>query len=185
MTLSTAPTDTDREAVETWPLGAADLEIAARWLAEDRNARWLDFGAGNPALTPLALKVMTQRDQHCIWVYGPPDERTPVGLVGLGNIQRRFGTAEAWCVLGEKEYGPRDLTIRAVGQLLEHGFGELGLRCIYAWTVEINRGGRRLLERFGFRYAGKLRQSHRIDDRTYDRLWFDLLADEYEGYREL
>lgn len=182
MTVSAALPATEREAVETWPLDGRDFEIAARWLSEDRNARWLDFGAGTPALTPVALKLLTRRNQHCIWVYGPPGERTPVGLVGLGNIQRRFGTAEAWVVLGEKEYGPRDLTTRAVARLLEHGFDELGLRCIYAWTVEINRGGRRLLERFGFRFAGKLRESHRIGNRTYDRLWFDLLADEYEGY---
>jgi hypothetical protein len=27
---------------------------------------------------------------------------------------------------------------------------------------------------------GRLRQCHYIDDRVYDRLWFDLLASEHE-----
>lgn len=172
-----------RDSVETWPLSSDYIDIAARWLAEDRNARWLDFGGGSGRLTPVALKMMAQRDQHCIWVYGPPGQRIPVGLVALGNIQTHNRTAEAWCVLGEKAYGPEGLTARAVTCLLEHAFGTLGLHCLYAWTVEINRGGRRLLERFGFRYAGRLRESHRIEDRYYDRLWFDLLAHEYRGYR--
>lgn len=172
------------EAVSVWPLEADDLEIAARWLAEDRNGRWLDFGTVT-APSPLALRVMAGRDAHSIFVYGPPDEHRPVGLVALGNIQPRFGTAEAWCVLGEKEYGPRDLTVRAAAFLLEHAFGTEGLTCVYAWTAEVNRGGRRLLQRLGFREAGRLRSSHRIDGRTCDRIWFDLLADEYDGYGEL
>lgn len=170
------------EAVETWPLGAEHIEIASRWLAEDTNARWLDFGGRDGRLTPMALHVMAQRDQHCIWVYGPPGERTPVGLVALGNIHARYRTAETWCVLGEKAYGQGDLTIRAASRLLEHAFRDLALHSVYAWTVEINRGGRRLLERTGFRYAGRLRESHRIDERCYDRLWFDLLAREFRGY---
>ena len=95
----------------------------------------------------------------------------------------RKRNAEAWCVLGDKSYGPQGLTLRAAKKLLEYGFGELGLHCIYAWTVEINRGGRRLLELMGFRFAGRLRESHHIDGRTYDRLWFDLLAHEFRGVR--
>lgn len=168
--------------VSTWPLDGEHLDLAAGWLAEERNARWLDFGAGTEVLTPLSLKVMSQRPQHRVWVYGPPEDRTPVGLVALGNIQPRFKTAEAWCVLGDKDYGSRDLTVRAVARLLEHAFGELELGCVYAWTVEVNRGGRRLLDRLGFRFAGSLRASHRIGDRVYDRLWFDLLPDEFQGY---
>lgn len=172
------------DGVAVWPLDSEDLELAARWLAADRNGRWLDFG-GTTAPTALALRVMSQRQSHSIWVYGPPDERIPVGLVGLGNIQPRFGTAEIWCVLGEKEYGPRDLTVRAGAFVIEHGFSALGLGCIYAWTVEVNRGGRRLLRRFGFREAGRLRASHRIDGRVCDRIWFDLLADEFGGFGDV
>lgn len=165
----------------TWPLGSEHLELAARWLSEGRNAAWLDFGPVTETLGPLALKVMTQRDRHCIWVYGPREERRPAGLVALGNIHPRFRTAEAWFLLGEKRYGRMGLTTWAVGRLLGHGFGELGLRCIYAWTVEVNLGSRRILERLGFRFGGRLRASHRIAEQTYDRLWFDLLASEFNG----
>jgi RimJ/RimL family protein N-acetyltransferase len=174
---------TDR--VVTWPLGDQDIQVAAGWLAEERNARWLDFGSPTGMISPLGLKLLAQREQHCIWVYGPAGERRPAGLVALGNIQSRFRTAEAWVVLGAKELGPRDLTIMAACKLLTHAFGPLALHTVYAWTVEANRGGRRILERCGFRYAGKLRESHRLGDKTYDRLWFDLLAHEFHGYQAL
>ena len=171
------------EAVAVWPLGADDVERAAVWLAGDRNSPWLDFGASQSVLTPLSLRVMSQRPQHSIWMYGPPGpERKPAGLVGLGNIEPRFDTAEVWCVLGAKEYGPQDLTVRASAFILEHAFHDLGLHCVYAWTAEVNRGARRLLRRFGFREAGRLRDSHVIEGRRYDRIWYDLLADEYNGY---
>jgi RimJ/RimL family protein N-acetyltransferase len=185
MQVATARVDAalTQHAVSVWPLGADDLEIAARWLAADRNQPWLDFGGGVGPPTTLSLRVMSQRDQHSIWVYGPPGcDRVPVGLVGLGQIQHRFQTAEVWCVLGEKEYGPQDLTVRASAFVLEHGFRNLGLHCIYAWTVEVNRGARRLLRRFGFREAGRLRASHLIGGRRYDRIWLDLLAEEYAGF---
>jgi len=172
-----------QEGVATWPLGGDDVDVTARWLADERNAQWLDFGGASGVLNPVSLRVMSQRPGHCIWMYGHA-EGSPAGVVALGNIQRRFRTAEAWFVLGAKEHARQDLTVRALGRLLDHGFTQLDLRCIHAWTVEINRGGRRVLERLGFRLAGRLRESHTIGDRAYDRLWFDLLAHEFKGYRK-
>jgi len=42
----------------------------------------------------------------------------------------------------------------------------------------------RTIERLGFRFVGKLRQSHYIDGRLYDRLLFDLLASEHREIDE-
>jgi RimJ/RimL family protein N-acetyltransferase len=187
MILSTLPTSSRspiaQEGVATWPLGGDDFDVTARWLADERNAQWLDFGGASGVLNPVSLRVMSQRAGHCVWMYGRV-EGSPAGVVALGNIQRRFRTAEAWFVLGAKEHARQDLTVRALARLLEHGFTQLDLRSIHAWTVEINRGGRRVLERLGFRLAGRLRESHTIGDRPYDRLWFDLLAHEFKGYRK-
>jgi RimJ/RimL family protein N-acetyltransferase len=170
--------------VAVWPLTSDDIETAAGWLRDPRNAQWLDFGSGMNAMSSMTLKLWTQRGHHAIWVFGPPEEKVPVGLVALGNIHPRFRTAEAWGVLGDKRYGTRDLTGRATALLLDYGFSTLGLESIYAWTVEINRGGRRLIERMGFRFMGRQRKSHRIGERSYDRLWFDLVPEEFRGFSE-
>jgi RimJ/RimL family protein N-acetyltransferase len=98
---------------------------------------------------------------------------------------RKFRSATHWAVLGRKEYGPKDLTIRACAGILEIGFRELGLQAINAWTVEVNRPARRALERLHFRLMGRQRRCHYINGKAYDRLLYDLLAEEFRGYREL
>ena len=183
MTTGTAEVTQEVSHVTVRPPRAGEWEVVAAWLGDERNARWLDFGAGVERLDALKLKLMAQRGHHEVRVFCRAHEDDPVGLVGLGNINRRFGTAEAWCLLGRKEYGSQDLTVQATAWLLAYAFHELGLASVYAWTVECNRGGRRLLERTGFRCFGRQRRCHVIDGRVYDRIWFDLLAEEFQGYR--
>jgi hypothetical protein len=69
------------------------LELAAVWLAQEENYRWLDFGGGRQIVTPALLRVMTQRETHCLRIYtaGPGDD--PVGIVGLNDVNRHAGTA--------------------------------------------------------------------------------------------
>lgn len=166
------------------PIAPDEIRLVAGWLSDERNTRWLDFGAGRQSLDPVGLRVMTQREIHCLRVF-TDEEDVPVGVMALSDVNRKFRTATIWGVLGRKEYGPRDLTVRAAAAILEHGFRELGLEAINAWTVEVNRGGFRLLRRLGFRPVGRQRRAHWIDGVAHDRLWFDLLAEEYHGYEEL
>ncbi len=182
MILPTASRSVDVSDVAVRRLGEGDYERVAGWLSESRNARWLDFGPALGRMDALRLKLMAARPDNIVWTYGPACEGVAVGVVGLHRLDRRFGTAELWAVLGEKQYGSRDLTVRAVARLLSHGFDELGLRSIHAWTVESNRHSRRALERLGFRFFGRQRACHVIEGTVYDRLWFDMLADEFRGY---
>ncbi len=140
------------------------LETVAQWLADKQNHQWLDFGNGVQAPSALSLKLMTQRGVNVLRVYTADDDVTPIGVVGLSNVDRHAGTATVWAVLGRKRYG--GYTDRAVKGLLTIAFTELGLQSVNAWTVE-------------FRPVGRLRQCHRIDGRVFDRLLYDLLASEH------
>ena len=64
--------------------------------------------------------------------------------------------------------------------MLTLGFTELGLHAVNAWAVECNHASVRIIERLNFRPMGRQRQCHVIEDRVYDRLWFDLLASEHK-----
>jgi RimJ/RimL family protein N-acetyltransferase len=154
------------------------LEVAAGWLDGYENYKWLDFGNGVQRVSAVTLRIMTQRNIHIFRLYTAGAEDLPVGIVGLSNVDRNFRTASIWAVLGQKRYG--GCTTEAVSRMLTYGFTELGLHAINAWTVEINAGGRRVLERLNFRFIGRLRQCHYIDGRPYDRLLFDLLATEHQ-----
>ena len=155
------------------------FELVGRWLSREENYKWLDFGQGVQVLTPQSLKIMTQRRIQFVRLYTPDeDERRPVGIVGLSNVDLNFKTATAWIVLGEKRYG--GISARATSKLLTLGFEELALEAINAWTLEVNAPARRLLEQLNFRFMGRQRRCHYINGRPLDRLWYDLLASEHE-----
>lgn len=161
------------------PLDDATIELAAAWLAEKANYRWLDFGGGQQILSRAALKIMTQRDLHMLRTFTADGDDAPIGLVALSNVAPNFHTATLWYVLGDKRFAGQGLTSRAVSLLLTHAFHGLGLQAVNAWAVEGNAPSIRVLTRNHFRLIGRQRRCHVIDGRPADRLLFDLLASEH------
>ncbi|TMJ06736.1 MAG: GNAT family N-acetyltransferase [Bacillati bacterium ANGP1] len=165
-------------AMKLLPLDSPELiELVASWLGKPENYKWLDFGNGVQTLTPVTLRIMTQREIQVIRAYTADHGDVPVGVVGLTNVDRKFKTASLWAVLGSKRHGGS--TTEACSKMLTLGFTELGLQAINAWTLETNVPAQRVLERLHFRYIGRQRQCHCIDGRRLDRLLFDLLAAEH------
>jgi len=164
--------------VKLLPLDTPDLiELIASWLARKENYQWLDFGGGRQVVTPALLKVMTQRESHFLRAYTDEDG-TPIGIAGLNSVDRTFKTATLWGATGEKSFRSRGYATFAGSMILTLAFRDLGLRAINTWVVE-NNPSLRLVQRLGFRPIGRQRQCHYIDDRVYDRLFFDLLATEH------
>ena len=154
------------------------IHLAAGWMSMKENYQWLDFGNGRQVLTPEWLKIATQRDREVVRVFTPDDDTTPIGIVGLTEVDRVFGTARIWVVAGDKSFGARGHATRAASKLLTHGFTDLGLCAINTWIVDHNPS-LRIARRLKFTLIGRQRQCHAIDGRAYDRLWFDLLASEH------
>jgi RimJ/RimL family protein N-acetyltransferase len=163
-------------------IASEDIPLVAGWLGDPANYNWLDFGRGVQRVDEVALRVMLQRDIHLLRTFTTDDDDRPVGLVGLSDINPSFGTATVWTVLGDKSAARRRVTTRAVGGLLTVGFRDLGLAAINAWTLEINRGGQRLIEALNFRFFGRQRRCHLMTGRYYDRLWYDMLAEEHQEF---
>ena len=153
------------------------VELAGRWLSAEGNAKWLDFGRGVQRIRPVTLQMMIQRDIHCLRLYTGDDGVAPVGVVGLSDINPKFKTADVWCVLGDKRYA--GCSARAVSKVLTAAFTELGLNTVGCWTLEINKGGRGVIDRLPFRFIGRRRQCHYLDGKPYDRLLYDMLACEH------
>lgn len=161
------------------PLDTPDLlRLVAGWMSSRENYQWLDFGNGRQILSPEWLKIATQRDTEVLRVFTGDDDRTPVGVVGLTNVDRAFKTARIWIVAGDKSFRARGHATRAARRLLTLGFRDLGLGAINTWIVESNPSAR-LAGRLNFKLIGRQRQCHYIEGRALDRLWFDLLASEH------
>jgi RimJ/RimL family protein N-acetyltransferase len=154
------------------------LRLVATWLTQKENYQWLDFGDGRQLVSPQWLKVAIQRGSYVIRIFTADDEETPIGVVGLSNINPHFKTANIWVVLGDKSYSGKGYASRATSEMLTLGFTELGLSAIHTWIVEHNPSIH-VAERVRFRPIGRQRKCHYIDGRAYDRLWFDLLPFEH------
>lgn len=159
---------------------ADDVELVGSWLSKKENYQWLDFGNGVQKVEAPTLKLMIQRDIHKMWLYTADDSDEPIGLVALSDINKNFKSAVAWCVLGRKKAARKNYTSQAVDRMIKFGFEELDLHSLYAWTLEHNTGGRRIIEENHFRFIGRRRQCHFIDGKAYDRLLYDLLKSEYK-----
>ena len=166
--------------MQLMPIDTPELiDLAAGWLTDKRNYQWLDFGNGVQSLSPISLKIMSQKDIHVLRAFTSP-EGQPIGVVGLTNVDRNFKTATIWIVLGEKQYSLKGCALYAASKMLTVGFKELGLNVALVWTVECNHASARIIKRLNFRQIGRQRQCHYIDGRPYDRLLFDLLASEHK-----
>lgn len=155
------------------------IELVAGWLACKENYQWLNFGAGRQIVTPALLKVMVQRDTHLLRAYTADEDEQLIGIAALNDVDRVNGTATLWGATGDKSFRNRGYATFAGSMLLGLAFRELGLKAINTWVVDGNPS-QRVVERLKFRYIGRQRCCHCIDGRMYDRLFFDLLAEEYE-----
>jgi len=154
------------------------IRLVADWMSRKENYQWLDFGNGRQVLTPEWLKIATQRDTEVLRVFTLDDDVTPIGVVGLANVDRSFKTARIWVVAGDKSFTARGYATRASSALLTHAFRDLGLQAVNTWIVEHNQSVR-IARRLNFILIGRQRRCHYIDGQACDRLWFDLLASEH------
>lgn len=167
------------------PLAPAHIPLVIEWLQRKENYQWFDFGGGRQILDAVTLKIMIHRRSNFIRLYTTDEDNDrSIGVVAFANLADNFKTAELWYVLGERHFGRQGYTTRAVSKLLQIGFGELGLECIFAWAVQVNRPSIRVIEKNGFRPIGRLRHSHRLDEVSVDRLLFDLLASEHRSVED-
>jgi RimJ/RimL family protein N-acetyltransferase len=175
------PRFTDPASVKLRPIDSpALLELVAGWLSERANNQWLDFGDAAQVLSPAWLKIMTQRESHLLRVFSPADQDTPIGVIALSDIHRKFKTARIWIVVGDKSFRARGYGTAAASAMLAIAFRDLGLVAVNTWFADGNPSVR-IVERLHFTFIGRQRRCHYIDGQPRDRLWYDILSTDYEA----
>ncbi len=157
-------------------LGIDHFERAAEWLSKHEINRWLtqEWRHKQISASMIAIAVRNRRSQFFLVRY----DGEPSGLVALADIETVDRTAMVWYLLGEKKLSGLGITSSAVRELTHIAFGPLGLLSLYAWVMEDNVVSRRVLEKAGFREAGRVRQSACSADHQVDRIYFDLIPGE-------
>jgi len=165
------------------PVKNSDIKTIVSWMTDEQNYRWLDFGGGIQKLEAPAIKMMLQRKMHELRMFTADDSEKPIGLIGLSDINKKFKTATLWYVLGDKNYSGQNYTTKAVSSMLTLGFEELKLESIFAWAIQKNIASIKVLEKNRFKFIGKRRKCHYINGNAYDRLQYDILAEEHSMFQ--
>jgi len=105
------------------------------------------------------------------------DDGEPAGWVGLSNIVRGPLQSAILSYWMDEGHTRRGLASAAVGEVVEHAFGELGLHRLEAGTLVDNVASQRVLEKNGFERIGVAPRYLKIAGEWRDHLLFQRLAD--------
>jgi len=154
-----------------------DVQIVKPWLTDKENAKFLDPFFQNESLRDEQLAFFLMRRDRRIFLILYDD--TPVGIMGLTNIDEINRSTEIWSLLGEKTYRKKGLITIGHILALKKAFQELGMLSVHAWVVEGNYTIS-VCEKLGFKTIGRQRQCHLIDGVFKDRILFDILHSEFK-----
>jgi RimJ/RimL family protein N-acetyltransferase len=157
------------------------IRIAARWLAEPENRRWLDLSGEDQRIGANRLRAMVQDDSHIIRAFTSDEDHLPIGLVALSGVNQDFRSAVLWAVLGDRKHAGRGYLLRASSAMLTLGFSEFGLECVNAWSLEGNQDSLQVLQELNFRAIGRQRDGQVVDGRPFDKLLFEIMAAEHRN----
>lgn len=156
------------------PLAPSEFDSVARWLSVPGVNQWLsgEWRNAEPNARLIAAAVRNPRNRFFLTRH----EGNAAGLVALSNIEEFDKTAMIWYVLGRQDLGGRGISTEAVRQLARLVFTEMELVSLHAWVMEANVASRRVLQKAGFKEAGRLRDASFFNGHQVDRIYFDLIA---------
>jgi RimJ/RimL family protein N-acetyltransferase len=159
------------------PLTAEHFTTVARWLSAPEINAWLTGEWRGRAVDPTLIGVAVRNRRNRFFLVR--NDGQPCGLVALADWDAVDRIAMVWYALGEAPLGGRGLITDALGQLARLAFTDLSIEALHAWIMEDNQRSRRVLEKTGFREAGRLRNATHHEGRQLSRVYFDLTREDH------
>ncbi|MBA3940553.1 MAG: GNAT family N-acetyltransferase [Sphingopyxis sp.] len=155
----------------------ADAPALFPVLSDPQVMRWWSSGA-HTTLAETVDHVRTNAvpdGEHICWAITAGDD---VALGWVILMDGKPGVKEIGYIL-RRDLWSRGIAREAAARVIDHGFGDLGLRRIFADTDPDNAASIALLERLGFQREGRLRGEWETHIGVRDSLIFGLLRDEW------
>ena len=109
------------------------------------------------------------------------DNDIVIGTVGLENINFISRSAELGIFIGDEKYRNNGFGKEAINLILEYGFKYLNLHSIYLSLLAINERAHKCYLKCGFKDIGYKREAIFLNGKYYDRLYMDILENEFDG----
>jgi len=166
------------------PLEKRDIELKVRWyndpavnktlilneeLELEKSQEWFDKAVQDDSRRDLVIETKDGK---------------PIGLTGLREIDQLHGTAECFCVIGDKSFWGKGIGTQVHSMLINWAFDELNLHKIWAVVYTNNAAVLRLVEKLGFEIEGTLREEKYIGGKRIDLLRIGVLRNEFKPLAE-
>jgi ribosomal-protein-alanine N-acetyltransferase len=125
-----------------------------------------------------AIERGWREDAFYQWGVVPAGAGSVIGTATLFRIEREHRRAELGFAIGSA-WWRRGFGTAVVSLLVEHAFGPMGLSRLEADVDPRNLASLRVLERFGFRREGLLRERYRVAGETQDSVILGLLQGQW------
>lgn len=109
------------------------------------------------------------------------NENKLIGTLGLEHINWIERSAVLGIFIGDKDFRSNGYGTEAINLLLEYGFKYLNLHSIRLSLLSINERAHKCYKKCGFKDMGCSREEIFIDGKYYDKLYMDILENEFEG----
>ena len=167
------------EIVRIRPLGKEHMELKVKWyndpiinktliidepLELDESLVWIDKAIADDSRVDFIIE-----DEH----------GEPAGIVGLVGIDRKHGTAESFCIIGEKKFWGRSFATIAHSLMFEWAFPTLNIHKIWALLYTNNPAIEKVVERLGYKIEGTLRKEKLVHGERIDLYRIAVLRSEF------
>ena len=172
------------ERIYLSPMSIEDAEVFTKWL-NDFNVT--DYISTSARINTLEFEKEwlenTLKKQGPLFSIIKLDNDEMIGNIGLHEINNISRTAKLGIFIGEDENRSKGYGTEALKLLLDYGFNYLNLNNIMLTVYNFNGRAIRAYEKAGFKEFGRRRKSYFLNGKYYDKVYMDVLAEEFtESY---
>jgi RimJ/RimL family protein N-acetyltransferase len=160
-------------------MGKADVARRVKWLNDPDINKTLLIDEKLDLNKSLEWFERTIKDKSRRDFVVETREGKPIGIIALVHIDDVHGTAECFCVIGEKAYWGGGIGTEAHILLADWAFRDLGLHKIWACIRPENTAIIKVVEKIGFKVEGTLREEKCVAGKRVDVVRIGLLRREF------
>ena len=136
-----------------------DLNSIVKWRNDPDILRWLfSYSPLNKTKQRKWYEKYLDDDTQQTFIIEVKEEKTPIGTVGLTNIDYKNQRGELTIIIGEKNYRGKGLGDECLNLLVKFAFNEMNLRKIKTLVFSDNEKAIKLYKKCGFVEEGVLKE---------------------------
>jgi RimJ/RimL family protein N-acetyltransferase len=166
------------------PLEKGDMELKVKWFNDPKVNKTLVLNEKLQLDKSLEWFDKAVRDDSRRDFIIETKDGEPIGVTGLLEIDRVHGTAQCFCVIGQKRFWGKGIGTLVHSLLLQLAFDEMNLHKIWALIYTNNQAIIKIIEKLGFKIEGTLREEKYIAGKRIDMFRIGVLRNEFKPLAE-